>query len=64
MQPITEENPNESGEDALSGRRYDKAADIEDYAKGFDAYYGSPSPFVPVFSMQHKPVMLADYEVG
>ncbi len=35
----------------------------EDSARNFDAYYGSPSPFVPVFSLMGKPVMLADYSV-
>ena len=33
------------------------------YASEYDAYYGSPSPFVPAFVMQNKPVMLANYEV-
>lgn len=27
----------------------------------FDAYYGSPSPYVVMFTMRHKPVMLADF---
>lgn len=30
---------------------------------GFDAYYGSPSPLVPAFTAQHKPVMISDYTV-
>ena len=29
----------------------------------FDAYYGSPSPFVPAFITQGKPAMIADYSV-
>ncbi len=33
-------------------------------AEEFDAYYGSPSAFVPAFVLQKKPVMLADYSVG
>lgn len=33
-------------------------------AADFDAYYGSPSPLVPAFVVQHKPVMLADYGIG
>ena len=32
-------------------------------AAGFDAYYGSPSPLVPAFSVRHRPVMLADYGI-
>ena len=30
-------------------------------AKEYDAYYGSPSPLVPAFVEQKKPVMLADF---
>jgi len=29
----------------------------------FDGYYGSPSPLIPSFTLQRKPVMLANYEV-
>lgn len=32
-------------------------------ASGYDGYYGSPSPLVPAFVVQGKPVMLADYGV-
>ena len=32
-------------------------------AAGYDAYYGSPSPLVPAFIMQKKPVMLADHSL-
>ena len=35
----------------------------DDIALDFDAYYGSPSPFVPAFISQHKPVMISDYTV-
>jgi len=38
-----------------------KSAD--DMAAGYDAYYGSPSPLVPAFIMQKKPVMLADHSL-
>ena len=31
-------------------------------ADEFDAYYGSPSPLVPLFMMENKPVMIASYE--
>ncbi|MBR3574968.1 MAG: LicD family protein [Lachnospiraceae bacterium] len=50
--------------------RDDKATLIEaipsnadDTAGDFDAYYGSPSPFVPAFTVQHKPVMISDYSI-
>ena len=36
---------------------------LEETAAGFDAYYGSSSPFVPVFSLRGKPVMIADFSV-
>lgn len=29
----------------------------------YDAYYGNPSPLVPAFIAQKKPVMIADYDV-
>ena len=35
----------------------------DDTAMDYDAYYGSPSPFVPAFTIQHKPVMISDYTV-
>ncbi len=35
----------------------------DDVAKDFDAYYGSPSPFIPAFTTQGKPVMIADFSV-
>ena len=38
-----------------------KSAD--DMAACYDAYYGSPSPLVPAFTMQKKPVMLADHSL-
>lgn len=36
-------------------------ADVELIAGDYDAYYGSPSPVVPVVAAAHKPVMLVDY---
>ncbi len=35
----------------------------ERIAESFNAYYGSPSPFVPAFVLQKKPVMISDYSV-
>ena len=32
-------------------------------ADTYDAYYGSPSPFVPVFTSYSKPVMIANFEI-
>lgn len=37
--------------------------DYESIADGYDAYYGSPSPLVPVFSQLNKPIMIADYNI-
>ena len=36
----------------------------EDIAGEYDAYYGSPSPYVVEFTTQKKPVMLCDYSVA
>lgn len=36
---------------------------VEEIAAGFDAYYGSSSPFVPAFSLNGKPVMIADFSI-
>ena len=36
---------------------------VEEVAEEYDAYYGSPSPYVVAFSSQKKPVMLCDYSV-
>ena len=33
------------------------------FARKFDAYYGSSSPLVPVFSTENIPVMIADYNI-
>ncbi|MCR4792574.1 MAG: LicD family protein [Lachnospiraceae bacterium] len=38
-------------------------SDADSITKGFDAYYGSSSPFVPAFATQGKPVMIADLTV-
>ncbi len=38
-------------------------ASAEEFVFGFDSYYGSSSPLVPIFVAQKKPVMLADYEL-
>ncbi len=35
----------------------------EEAAAGYDAYYGSPSPFVLMFTENKKPAMLSDYSV-
>lgn len=37
--------------------------DSDDTSQNYDAYYGSPSPLVPAFITQHKPVMLANYDM-
>ena len=35
--------------------------EADDLVLNFDAYYGDPSPLVPAFSIQKKPVMIANY---
>lgn len=35
----------------------------DDLVAGHDAYYGSPSPLVPLFVHEKKPVMISDYGV-
>ncbi len=35
----------------------------EVFVQKYDAYYGSSSPLVPVFTSEGKPVMIADYDV-
>ena len=40
---------------------YEYFNDADLIAREFDAYYGSPSPFVPAFSVIGKPVMIADF---
>ena len=42
-----------------SGLPCREEADVSDY----DAYYGSPTPLVPIFMQEGKPVMLADYGI-
>ena len=37
--------------------------DSEILSQKYDAYYGSPTPLVPAFFTQKKPVMIADFEV-
>jgi hypothetical protein len=48
-------------------KKYEKvnvlASEADETATLFDAYYGSPSPFVPAFITKGKPVMLADYGI-
>ncbi|MCR5557914.1 MAG: LicD family protein [Butyrivibrio sp.] len=36
---------------------------IEEFVSGFDAYYGSSTPLVPIFAAQKKPVMISNYEL-
>ena len=38
-------------------------ASADEFVSGFDAYYGSSSPLVPIFVAQKKPVMIANYEL-
>ncbi|MCR4617769.1 MAG: LicD family protein [Lachnospiraceae bacterium] len=40
-----------------------KPSRADDFAKDYDAYYGSPSPLVPAFVTAKKPVMISDYSV-
>lgn len=40
---------------------YLQSADV--VSRDYDAYYGSPSPFVPAFFVSGKPVMIADFKV-
>ena len=37
--------------------------EADDLVLNFDAYYGDPSPLVPAFSIQKKPVMIANYNL-
>lgn len=36
-------------------------ADAGDFVSAYDAYYGSPSPLVPLFVALKKPVLISDY---
>ena len=36
---------------------------LEKTAVSYDAYYGSPSPFVTLFTYNKKPVMIAEYDI-
>ena len=38
--------------------------DADMIAREYDAYYGSPSPFVPAFSAVGKPVMIANFGIS
>ena len=38
--------------------------DADTVAREYDAYYGSPSPYVPAFSIVGKPVMIADFGIS
>ncbi len=40
---------------------FEDSKDADAIAQEYDAYYGSPSPFVPAFSVIGKPVMIADF---
>lgn len=52
---------------AFSGKEYEEitvtVSEADMVASSYDAYYGSPSPFVPAFVVQGKPVMLANYGI-
>ena len=37
--------------------------DLDEIAMSFDAYYGSASPLVPVFTEHKKPVMISNYDI-
>lgn len=37
--------------------------EADNVAEKYDAYYGSPSPLMPAFLIQNKPVMIANYSV-
>jgi len=49
--------------DAVSGGAAGDDLSPDAAAEEFDAYYGSPSPFVPAFLVRKKPVMLANYKI-
>ena len=44
-------------------RIYSNPRNTDNTAREYDAYYGSPSPYVPAFSTQGKPVMIADFSL-
>ncbi|MCR5609480.1 MAG: LicD family protein [Lachnospiraceae bacterium] len=50
----------------ISDNRYQiisiNPAEADNIAEQYDAYYGSPSPLVPAFVIQKKPVMISNYE--
>ena len=39
------------------------ARDADEVSREFDAYYGSPSTFVPAFTVAGKPIMIADFGI-
>lgn len=43
---------------SFEGQTYEEAA------AGYDAYYGSPSPYVLMFTQAKKPAMLSDYSIS
>ncbi len=50
---------NKSGVNVISA----KTNNSEKLSLDFDAYYGSPTPLIPAFVTQKKPVMIADFEI-
>ncbi len=40
-----------------------KPKESERLSRDYDAYYGSPTPLVPAFFLQKKPVMIADFDI-
>ena len=52
---------------AVKGNEYEvvsvTVSEADEAASYYDAYYGSPSPYVPAFVVLGKPVMLANYRV-
>ncbi|MCR5618915.1 MAG: LicD family protein [Lachnospiraceae bacterium] len=52
---------------AVTGGKYrfltSSPGNADSAAEDFDAYYGSPSPFVPAFNAKGKPVMISDHNV-
>ena len=53
----------EYGKEAWCERQELKKSDFDSLTAGHDAYYGSASPLVPLFTHQKKPVMISEYGV-